>query len=290
MNVVLTGATGLIGSSLLHQLSAEHNLTYLLNSSLPFETSSNGNSVQQDLSLGLDYELLPKKIDAVIHLAQSRKFRDFPTASADIFSINTHATFRLAEYARQAGAKTFIFASTGGVYASKISELNETDMVYPSGFYASSKYAAEVLLSAYTSFFRVVILRFFFVYGPAQRNMLIPNLIGKIIGSDVITIEGKPGLHINPIHVEDAVRVFSPVLSTSVEGILNVAGDEVVSMTELVNLISKVSNKSAHISYIDEKRSGNLVADNTKMKHLTGVYPRISLRQGLSELIKLKAF
>jgi nucleoside-diphosphate-sugar epimerase len=236
------------------------------------------------LTSKLDYERLPPAIDAVIHLAQSRQFRDFPLAAEDIFSINIHATLRLAEYARQAGAKCFIFASTGGIYMPAHEKIKETASVHPTDFYTCSKYSAELLLSVFTQFFRVVILRFFFVYGPHQTNRLMPNLLEKILQADPILVEGNPGLKINPIYVEDAASVFSPILENSLEGIFNIAGDEVLSITDLVKLMAEISGKAANISYIDTNPAGDLVADNTKMKEVLGVYPQVSLRQGLADM------
>jgi nucleoside-diphosphate-sugar epimerase len=284
MIILLTGAGGLIGQSAIHQLSPQHHLVCMVWPPSSMKPSPQCDIIEHDLTLQLDYLRLPNRIDAVIHLAQSRRFREFPEGAEDVFSVNTHATIQLAEYARKAGAKCFIFASTGGVYASSREKLREVDPVYPSNFYFSSKYASELLLSAFTPFFKVAVLRFFFVYGPQQRNMLIPNLFGKVLKSDQVLIEGKPGLHINPIYVEDAARVFSPILLNSFEGVLNVAGDEVVSMTDLVQLIAEVSGKRANISYKDAKYVGDLVADNNKMKEVLGIQPQVSLKQGLSEL------
>lgn len=284
MNILLTGANGLIGQSLAHQLASQHRLTCIVRPSTIMKPTQSSSLIEQDLTSALDYKHLPDKVDAVIHLAQSRRFREFPEAVDDVFAVNTHATVRLAEYAHKAGAKSFIFASTGGVYAPSREKLKEIDPVSPSNFYAKTKYASELLLTAFSAFFRVVVLRFFFVYGPQQKNMLIPNLFEKVMRAKPIFIEGNPGLHINPIFVEDAAKVFSPILLSPFEGILNVAGDEIISMTELVKVMAEVSEKSADISHNNSKYSGDLVADNKKMKDVLGVHPQVTLRQGLSNM------
>jgi len=131
---------------------------------------------------------------------------------------------------------------------------------------------------------QITFLRFFFVYGPRQRNMLIPNLMNRTKQGLPIVIEGNPGMRINPIYVDDAVSVFSPILENRIHGIFNIAGDETLSLTELVNLMAEISGKPVNISYVDANHSSDLVADNTKMKEVLGVYPQIPLRQGLSEM------
>lgn len=286
MDILLTGATGLIGHSLIRYLSSEHDITAVTRDASMTEQFPVAKFIKQDLSSNLDDSRLPEKVGAVIHLAQSRSFRDFPVTVEDIFSVNVQSTLRLADYARRAGAACFIFASTGGVYRPGENKLKETDPIAPSNFYGNSKYAAEILLSSYSSYFRVVILRFFFVYGPRQRNMLIPNLLGRVLKSESISIEGKPGLNINPIYVDDVVRAFPSILHKPVEGAFNIAGDEVVSMTELVNLMGEMSAKTVNINYQEAKVNGDLAADNTRMKQVLGVSPNFSLRQGLSEMVK----
>jgi nucleoside-diphosphate-sugar epimerase len=289
MDILLTGATGLIGHNLIRRLPSTHQISVLTRKHLSLEFPTNVHPIDQNLARELDFARFPKKVDAVIHLAQSRRFREFPESLDNIFSINTHATVRLAEFARRAGAKCFIFASTGGIYAPGREMLKETDPVDPPNFYTSTKYAAEILLSAFTQFFRVVVLRFFFVYGPRQKNMLIPDLLTKVIESKPILIEGNPGLRINPIYVDDAANIFTPILLSSFKGVLNVAGDEILSMTDLVNLMAEISGKVPNISYVDTQNNNDLVADNKRMKDVLGMHPQISLRQGLSGMLNFSS-
>ena len=62
-------------------------------------------------------------------------------------------------------------------------------------------------MEAYQGEFVVVILRFFFVYGPGQSNeMLIPRLVKSVREGQPIALDGLDGLRINPVYVEDAVR------------------------------------------------------------------------------------
>jgi nucleoside-diphosphate-sugar epimerase len=282
MDILLTGVTGLIGYSLAHLISLEHHITAITYGPLSANFPSGITSIEQDLTSNLDYAFLPRKINAVIHLAQSLHFREFPDKAEDIFAVNTHSTLRLAEYARKAGADCFILASTGGVYAPSRNKLTEADVISPLSFYASTKYAAELLVSNYSRFMRIIILRFFFVYGPRQRNMLIPNLVDKVKKGLPVTVDGNPGLSINPIFVEDAIRVFKPLLLQPFDGVFNVAGDEVVTMTELIQKIAVACKQDPIIQYNEPQRSSYLVGDNSRMKNELGVTPSIHLSDGLA--------
>ena len=281
MRILLTGATGFIGNQLVETLTAEHEIYALVRRRSAGYLEQFARTIEMDLSQPLDETRLPARIDAVIHLAQSKFYKQFPEQSVDIFNVNISSAFYLLEYARHAGAQTFIFASSGGVYGYGYEKFAETDPVSPLNFYLSSKYMAELLLANYRQFFRTVIFRFFFVYGAGQRGMLIPNLIEKVQRGETIRIEGEPGLQINPIHVDDAVRAFEPALRLKNSELINVAGDEIVTLTDLVRCIEEATGKPARIEYVEGKPDNSLIGDNRHLKEVLNVHPRIGLVSGL---------
>jgi nucleoside-diphosphate-sugar epimerase len=283
--ILITGSTGFIGSNLIKLLKGRHDMILLSRRPPDSLTESNIKWFGIDLTKPFDFSGMPKKIDSIIHLAQSNYYRQFPEKAGDIFGVNVQGTFRLIEYARYARAESFIFASTGSVYGYGKKKLLETDPVNPSNFYGISKYFGELLLRAYEPFLRTVIFRFFSVYGPDQDKMLIYSLLEKVRKEETITIEGSPGLCINPIYIGDAVRVFDSALNSSVSGVFNVAGDEVVTILELVELIEKVVHKDASIKHTKSQRSDDLVGENTRMKEILNVLPETSLHEGLKKMV-----
>ena len=283
--ILITGAAGFIGRRLVSTLWARHELFALIRPKTKRENFVGVKWLEHDLSRPLDQARLPDRVDAIIHLAQSRRYREFPEGGKDIFDVNIRSTFQLLEYARRVGAKHFLFASSGGVYGYSYERFVETDPVNPLNFYLSSKYTSELLIANYQPFFHTVVFRFFFVYGPGQKGMLIPNLMGKVREGEQITIEGDPGLRINPIDIEDALRVFEPALQLPSSALFNVAGDEIVTITELVGLIETVSDKQALIQHKGPNPVGDLVGDNSRLKKVLGVYPETPLLQGLRQML-----
>ncbi len=283
--ILITGATGFIGSHLIKLVQGRDEII-ILSRRRPDTLLGSGIAwLGGDLSERLDFSKLPDKVDVVIHLAQSRFYRQFPERADDIFDVNVQGTFRLLEYARHAKAESFLFASTGGVYGYGPKRFLETDLVNPSNFYGISKLVGEFLLRGYGPFFRTVIFRFFFVYGPGEEKMLIPSLLEKVRRGETITIEGNEGLRINPIYVGDAIRVFDAALHKSVAGVFNVAGDEAVTIRELVGLVEEMVAKKACIQHTKDQGQGDLVGDNTRMKELLNVLPETPLREGLRKMV-----
>jgi nucleoside-diphosphate-sugar epimerase len=281
VRVLVTGAGGFVGSHLLERLNGQYELFPLVRQ----EPEAAGPWVVQDLTKPLNLAALPKRIDAVIHLAQSPRYREFPNGAKDVYAVNVQSTFELLEYARGAGARMFVLASSGGVYGYSYETLVETSPTKPLNFYLTSKHMAESLVANYQAFFCTVVLRFFFVYGPGQGRMLVPTLIEKVQKGDQISIAGRPGQRINPIHVADAVEVFPPVLELGQSDIFNVAGEEVVSIRDLVAVIEEATGEPAHVRHVEPEQTGDLVADNSRMKEILGVRPNISLLDGIRSML-----
>jgi UDP-glucose 4-epimerase len=282
--ILITGAAGFIGRRLVSSLCARHELYALIRPKTQRENLARVNWVEHDLSQPLDQVRCPDRVDAIIHLAQSRHYREFPEGGKDIFDVNIQSTFQLLEYARRVGAKHFLFASSGGVYGYSYERFVETDPVNPLNFYLSSKYTSELLIANYQPFFRTIVFRFFFVYGSGQKGMLISNLLNKVMKGELITIEGNPGLRINPIYIEDAVQVFERALNLTSSELFNIAGDEVVTITDLVTLMGEVSGKRTHVKYHTVPSGGDLIGDNAHMKKVLRVIPKVSLQNGLKEI------
>jgi UDP-glucose 4-epimerase len=282
MRILLTGGTGFVGGHLLPHVAERHEV-FALTRSTPAQGGEGVTWVEQDLAQPL--ESLPEQIDAVIHLAQSKRYREFPEGAPDMFEVNVDSTFRLLEYARAAGARSFVLASTGGVYGGGAEPFAEDGPKRITGFYPGSKWSAEALVAGYESAFATVILRFFFVYGPGQTGMLVPNLIEKVQSGDELTVQGDEGLRINPIHVRDAVEVFEPALDLGRSDVFNVAGDEVVSIRGLIGVIEEALGVEAVIRQADGSPE-DLIGANDKMKDVLGVTPRISLAEGVRSMLE----
>jgi len=287
MNILITGGNGLLGRALINKLSIEHNL-YVIIRDLTYSNYNMENItiIKSDLAY-FDVNILPKNIDVVYYLAQSNRFREFPEGADDMFQVNIHAPLKIVEWAMKNNVKKFVYASTGGVYTNPnkpVSEFFDINANKKQGFYPDSKLSAEILLKNYAGFFETfVIIRPFFMYGEGQNaTMLIPRLINSVKNKLEITLNGKEGIKINPIYIDDAVNSVMKILEIKGEHIINIAGEDIVSLKELVMKIAKILNKEPDFKYNDTIQN-NLIADISMMKELL-VSPKISLQKGLEKV------
>jgi UDP-glucose 4-epimerase len=280
MSVLVTGATGLIGRNLMARLAPGEEVIGLARREPP--EIAGVRWVRQDLTEPLDERALPGSVDAVVHLAQSERYRDFPEGAEDVFEVNVHSTFRLLDYARRAGAARFVLASTGGVYAPSPQPIGEDSPLATPGPYFRSKRIAELLLEDHRDSVCAVTLRFFFVYGPGPGMTLIPRLSERILDGEEIVIEGNPGMRMNPIYVEDAAAAIEAALQVGESAVVNVAGEEILSVTELVRRLGAAFDREPALRHDpDPGGEPDMVADTTRMRELLGVTAETPLDRGL---------
>src|SRR5262245_16688277 len=123
MRAVVTGATGLIGSEVLQIIPGNWDVHAVSRNP---RGASAANRTWHRVDLARPDPLgLPDRVDAVIYLAQSESFREFPDRAVDIAGVNIVGVLRCLDYAVRSGAKKFIYASSGGVYGSGDDSMSE---------------------------------------------------------------------------------------------------------------------------------------------------------------------
>jgi nucleoside-diphosphate-sugar epimerase len=279
--ILLTGAGGLVGSHLLPLLN-EENEVYTIS-----RKTIRNNNIKIDFSKVWDTEVLPKNLDTIIHLAQSENFRDFPNQAIDVFNVNTNSTLKLIDFAYKTGVKTFIFASSAGIYGNSDVEFDESaNIIYNNemGFYLATKQCSEIILDNYSSLLQVIQLRLFFVYGKGQRkDMLIPRLVDNIRNGVPLHLQGASGITINPTHVCDAVEAIKASLDLSGSHKINIAGPESLTMKEIGNIIGSLVQKKPQFIF-EEKEARNLMGSITNMSKKL-VTPQIKFKDGIKDFI-----
>jgi nucleoside-diphosphate-sugar epimerase len=237
-----------------------------------------------DFSQPLPVERLPSHIDAIIHTAGLVGQSD---NSAQLFKrINVDATKELADYAVRAGARHFVFCSTGGIYSPTEQKLSEQSPVFPCDAYTESKLAAEAVVRRFNSEFAVKVLRLFFPYGPAQQERLVPKLIQRITRGQPILLKNTSGQPlITPLYIDDLVEYARRALELSDGFMANVAGREVVSIRVLAEMIGNVLDRDVAFEINETGPRCNWWGDSELISRLTDFSPRVSLEIGLERTI-----
>lgn len=288
---LVTGGKGHIGSHLMKSLTQDYEVYSVTRPGSPI--SRNTAAVQYipiDFSQPWDMEQLPNEpIDTLIHLAQSENFRDFPESALPVFQVNTLSTVKLLDYARRNGVRTFVLASTGGVYKpghQPCSENADISIQRDLGFYINTKLCSELLVESYSPYLNIIILRFFFVYGPGQRsNMLIPRLVQSVVDDKPIVLHGENGLQLNPTHVSDAITSIRQSLLLEEPHIINVGGPEVYSLRQIGEIIGHELGREPKFVVHEEILPKDLIANISRMTELLGA-PKVRFPEGIQSYIQ----
>jgi UDP-glucose 4-epimerase len=283
LKLLITGANGFVGRYLVDALHAHHEIYALVRASPAVQFPEGVHQLTQDL-LNLNEGTLPNRIDGIIHLAQSRLYKQFPQKADDIYEINVHSTFRLLDYARRSHVGHVVFASSGGIYGYGDAPFNESSPAVPSNFYLSSKYISELLVNSYAPYFNTAVLRLFFAYGANQhQGMFMPRMVHNVLEGLPIILQGPQGIRMNPVHIQDIIRAVAKALELDGNHVINVAGPQVLSLYEIGRIIADRLGKKPNFAIQPDQHVNHLVADIGKMKAML-VSPQTYFPEGIVEV------
>ena len=290
--ILVTGATGPIGRALTRIAAGEHELILAVRDPATAQgLEPSAKVIRLDLACAFDPLALPEHVDAVVHLAQEANYRGFPESAAAMFAVNTASTARILEWARRAGARHFVYASSGGLYGSSDAPISEDAPLRldgPLAYYLGTKRASEILAEPYGAYYSVTLFRIFFAYGPGQkRDFLFPKLIRSVRAGDPIVLAGEQGLRLNPVAAPDAAQAILRSIHGAASGcqVVNLAGPGSYSLREVGEEIGRALGVSPRFEVDRAKAPGNVVADISKLKQLFGP-PTIGLAEGLEQWIR----
>jgi len=204
------------------------------------------------------------------------------------FKTNVEGTKKIFDALKINKIKRLIYFSTGTVVSGYNTPMNENMTPSPPNVYSVTKHLAEKEIKNYSEFFDSIVIRPFFVYGPNTRhNRLIYNLITNIAKKNTINlnIDAKP--KINPIYIDDVIQIIQLLVENKNNisfDCINIAGNEVVSIKELAEKISKIL-KTSIIFKESENNSKNIIADITKLKEKYNYKFQFKLDEGLERMI-----
>lgn len=228
MNVLVTGSLGYIGSVMMPMLRSAGFDVAGLDAGFYAEPDHPEWKVttKKDIRDVTEDDL--RGFDAIVHLAaiSNDPMGELNPSLTD--EINARATVRLAEKAKAAGVKRFIFSSSCSMYGTTGGEkATEESQVQPLTAYAKSKVDAEQGLGKLADKnFSPVFLRNGTAYGhsPALRfDLVLNNLVGSALTTGRITIlsDGTPWRPL--VHVEDISHAAIAALQAPQDAIHNEA-------------------------------------------------------------------
>jgi nucleoside-diphosphate-sugar epimerase len=244
--VVVTGATGNVGSALVERLAAEPAVDEVVGVARrphdwrPDKTTWSFLDVATD-----DLGPLLDGADAVVHLA----WVFHPTRHPDqTWAVNVSGTDRLLRAA--ASVPALVVASSVGAYSPR-RDLSPVDESYPThgvptAAYSREKAFVERLLDIHEAAHpdqRVVRFRPGFIFwqraATQQRRIFLGPLVpGRLLRPGTLPVVPLPrGLHLPVLHTEDAADAYATAVLRPVTGAFNLAADPPLAPDDLAELL-----------------------------------------------------
>jgi nucleoside-diphosphate-sugar epimerase len=263
MKILVTGATGKVGSRLAKRLAERGDQVRALVRDPARAADLRGARIEIAQGDLLEVGSLPaavRGVDAVVHCAAF--FRGATPEQAH--AVNDLGTQHLANAARAASVKRFLFTSTGLVYGSNGGRLaREDDPCTPTAAYPLSKLAAERFLLAIEGL-DVRVLRLPFVYGDGDPHIeeVIPMMCGF-----------PPAHRMSIGHHADVAQAVARLLDapSPAHRVYNVVDDDA---PDLATLFASVGAQPPDGSAAERARAFDVLLDGRRIREDLGFKPR----------------
>jgi UDP-glucose 4-epimerase len=297
MKILVTGSSGTIGTALCEKLT-EEGFDVVCVDSKPnkWNRELDKKTILVDLTRKEEVmQKLPKDAGLVIHLAA------FPLVhksvlNPDLAFENYRMFYNTIEFARQAGVKKFMFASSREVYGNsgqvvhKECDINIERMESP---YSASKFGSEALIHAYKKCYGIdfIIFRFSNVYGKYDdSDRVMPMFIRLSKKNGDVTVFGREKT-LDFTYIDDAVngivlgvRNFDKAKNNTI----NLAYGNGTTILRVAELIQKETGSRGRI-IVSEPKTGEVIkyiADISNAGELLGYEPKVAIEEGVRKSVE----
>ncbi len=307
MKVLVTGAAGFIGSHLAEKLVRRGDEVVGLDNFNDYYDPAIKRNNEKRLLKYAPFKMLEtdirdrpiileifeqEKFDAVAHLAALAGVRPAVKYPDLYIEVDYNGTQNLMDAARFNKVGNFVFASTSSVYGNteRIPFVETDTCDRPLQPYAAAKRAAEIL--GYTYYYlydlNFTAIRFFTVYGPANRPDMMAYLVADSIvkGKEIPLYEGGQ-MYRDWTYVDDitdgAMAAIDRPLGYEV---INLGRGKPTLLKDFVQMIENLAGKNANV-VVKPKPAADVIttfADISKAAELLDYDPKVPVVEGVAAL------
>ena len=303
--ILVTGAAGFLGSTLVDRLLAEGREVVGLDSFDPFYPEE---QKQRNLASALGaatFQLVrgdirnadsvaslfnETRFDSVVHLAALAGVRPSLERPAVFADVNVHGTTVVLMAAVNHGNPRVVFASSSSVYGEREDgPFRETDSVErPISPYAATKRAGELVAHTFhhAHDLSITCARIFTAYGPRQRpDLAIRKFAERMLEGMPIPVFGDGHSLRDFTYVDDLVDGLVKAIDRDLDfAILNFGAGRTATVLEVIELLETTLKVPAEIEWLpaqtgDVRRTWS---DTRAARKALGFEPQVSLEEGIA--------
>jgi uncharacterized protein YbjT (DUF2867 family) len=229
--ILLTGATGTVGSALLRRLTSDGRPVRAL---VRDGQRLGDQRVRVQIALGdladpPSFRNALRGVDTVVHLAAS--IRDQPRGSIE--ELNALATLRLVRAAERVGVERFVFFSAlGATHHSR------------TRFFRAKALAEEAVVE---SSIESTVFRPSIIYTPGDPWL---TLLGRLSRLPAVPVSGSGDALYQPIWAEDVAEAVMSALANGTGGAFELAGPEILSYDDIVRISLRATRRRRRLLHV----------------------------------------
>jgi len=287
LKILILGSEGFVGNNLVNGLSKNYEIfcADMIND------SPHLNYTQFDVT---DYQSVMKtvkEVDIVINLVAHSLVSSIegPTRNAQV---NIIGLLNILEACKNNNIKKIIFTSASSLVGEpQTFHVDENHNAIPKTAYGITKLTSEHYLRLYSELYGLdyVIFRFFNIFGPHQKNGLIPTLYNRILNNQPLTIFGEGDQVRDYVYIEDIVKFFEKACISDVvnNSIFNMGTGNGTTIKEIINILTKILqiNPKIELKPLRPGEIGNFVANTDLLKKSFNSIPDTTVEDGLRKTI-----
>ena len=287
MKILILGSEGFVGNNLVNGLSKNHEVFC----ADMMDNSSHKNYVQFDVTDFKSVMKTIKDVDVVIDLVAHSLVSSIegPTKNAQV---NIIGLLNILEACKNNNIKKLIFTSASSLVGEPQSfQVDENHPAIPKTAYGITKLVSEHYVRLYSELYGLdyVIFRFFNIYGPHQKNGLIPTLYNRISNDEPLTIFGKGDQVRDYVYIEDIIPFFEKACISKIgnNSIYNMGTGKGTTIKEIIEILAKILQIEPKLELKPTRPGeiGNFVSDTTNLNSVFGSIPDTSVKSGLEQTI-----
>ena len=287
MKILILGSEGFVGNNLVEGLSKNHEIFC----ADMVEQSHHTNYSQFDVTDSKSVMKTVQNVDIVINLVAHSLVSSIegPTKNAEV---NIIGLLNILEACRINKIKKLIFTSASSLIGEpQTFHVDENHIAIPKTAYGITKLSSEHYLRLYSELYGLdyVIFRFFNIYGPYQKNGLIPTLYNRIINNQPLTIFGEGDQVRDYVYIEDIITFFEKACISEItnNSIYNMGTGKGTTIKEIIEILTKTLQIEPKIEYkpLRPGEIGNFVSDVSHLKSSFGNVPETTVVEGLEKTV-----
>jgi len=291
-NILVTGASGFIGSHMVNHLTkADNKVISMIRGLKPdlWSKTALSGSTRVRINLNNDNSELKSlcayyEIDQIYHFASQAIVSRAKKDPVGTWKINVMGTSKILEIARQLDIKEILMMSSDKIYGEGLNASGDKNY-NPTEPYSSSKIAQELITNDYRREYdlRVAQIRCCNAYGydPYNPTRIVPNTIIRLLNNRAPVIYNPQSMR-QYIYINDLIKILAGLMTA--DGPVNISTPSIYSTVEIINTIIRLMDVNIEPIIID---AGFTEIERQSMEFTFEEYSLTPLQSALSDTIDM---